>query len=409
MKQLKTVALIGALATTPLNSGADEFAAFEEQMMQQAEQSEAQFQQFQKSMDREYQEYEKSLKQAFDTLWQASAAVWGEKQAVVPSSSTMVDYSDDMSQRSVVDFERGKVKVEVAIDPSKGETIDEGRERLKRLIEKTLLAPADTRPITEIVKKPEPTRVDRNQKPALAGQIKSGDGRTINRSNVDNFSASITRKSKVSSVKGGDKVERTVVSVEIPLVPDHIKRRASQYKRDVTKFARQYQLPTELVYAVMETESFFNPTARSSIPAFGLMQLVPHSGARDAYRYVYKKDKIVSERYLYNPRRNIELGAAYLRKVYADYLAGIENPQSRLWCSVAAYNTGAGNVYRAFAGKYSKARHGSRKAWKAQATKKINNMSPEQVFRHMQRHLPYEETQNYIVKVRDRMPKYQRF
>ena len=407
---MKYFSLIVTLAfAPPLVSATDDFAAFEKQMQEHAGQTEAQFQTFQKNVNQEYKAYEKRLKQAFETLWKASAKVWGKEQAVIPSSSTMVNYSDDMSQRSVVDFEAGKVNVEVAFDPSQGETVDDAKKRLKKLVEKTLLAPPDTRPITEIVKKPEPSRPDRTKKPALAGQVKGKDVRSVTRSNVDSFADNIIQQTTISNVKGGDKIKRTVVSVEIPLVPNHIKKRASQYKADVAKFAKKYELPKEVVYAVMETESYFNPTAKSSIPAFGLMQLVPRSGARDAYRYVYKKDKVVSERYLYNPKRNIELGAAYLKKVYADYLPGINNPESRMWCTIAAYNTGAGNVYRTFAGKYSKARHGSRKAWKAQANKKINNMSTEQVFKYMQKHLPYEETQNYIVKVRERMPKYQRF
>ncbi|GIS72714.1 MAG: hypothetical protein CM1200mP10_22910 [Candidatus Neomarinimicrobiota bacterium] len=54
--------------------------------------------------------------------------------------------------------------------------------------------------------------------------------------------------------------------------------------------------------AIAETESAFNPKAKSHVPAYGLMQLVPKTGARDAYQWIYKKDKYVSGDTFTNPR-----------------------------------------------------------------------------------------------------------
>ncbi len=157
----------------------------------------------------------------------------------------------------------------------------------------------------------------------------------------------------------------------------------------------------------METESMFNPTARSPVPAFGLMQLVPTSGAREAYRYLYKQDRIVNDTYLYNPTNNIRLGTAYLNRLYYKYLSGIKNAESRQWAMIAAYNTGPGNVFRTFAGKYSKSRFGSRSKWKSAALYEINRRSPEEVYAYLRKYLPYRETRNYMKKVRSRIGKYQ--
>ena len=52
-----------------------------------------------------------------------------------------------------------------------------------------------------------------------------------------------------------------------------------------------------VVFAVIHTESYYNPKARSGAPAYGLMQLVPTSGGRAAYRYVYKKDQVLPPSY----------------------------------------------------------------------------------------------------------------
>jgi len=190
-------------------------------------------------------------------------------------------------------------------------------------------------------------------------------------------------------------------------VPDHIKKRARRYQHRVNQSAREQQLPPELIFAVIETESMYNPSARSPAPAFGLMQLVPTSGARDAYQYLYKKDRVVTDTYLYNPDNNIRLGSAFLHRLYYNYFSGIDNRESRLWATIAGYNTGAGNVFRSFAGKYSRARFGSRKNWQRIALRDINRRTAEQVYRHMKAALPYRETRSYIQKVRSRMGKYQ--
>jgi membrane-bound lytic murein transglycosylase C len=36
------------------------------------------------------------------------------------------------------------------------------------------------------------------------------------------------------------------------------------------------------------------------------------------------------------------------------------------------------------------------------ASKKINTMTPEEVYKHLMRHLPYNETKHYLQKVNDR-------
>jgi len=155
-------------------------------------------------------------------------------------------------------------------------------------------------------------------------------------------------------------------------------------------------LPPSLVFAVIQTESNFNPKARSHIPAYGLMQLVPKSGARDAYRYLYKKDKFLRGRYLYNPKNNIELGCAYLGKLKNVYFKGIKDEKSAYYCVISAYNTGPGNVAKAMTG-----------TTKLKPTvKKVNSMSSKKVYATLKRNLPYKETRDYLEKVINRMPQY---
>lgn len=191
--------------------------------------------------------------------------------------------------------------------------------------------------------------------------------------------------------------DRKKVVVTIPLRADYLTERARQYAPSVAEEADRRQLPVSLIYAIMETESHFNPRARSHIPAFGLMQLVPKSGGLDAYHYVYGEKKVLGPEYFFQPNQNVELGTAYLDLLDKRYLKDIVNPESRLFCTIAAYNTGAGNVAKAFTG-------GTNIRTAAAA---INALSPEAVFEHLVVNLPYAETRNYLKKVRKAQEKYE--
>ena len=186
------------------------------------------------------------------------------------------------------------------------------------------------------------------------------------------------------------------VTVTIPLRADYLSERAKRYDQAVLDEADRRGLPASLIYAIMETESHFNPRARSHVPAFGLMQLVPKSGGVDAYNYVYGEKKILAPEYFFQPDQNVELGTAYLDLLFRRYLRSITDEQSRLYCTIAAYNTGAGNVAKAFTGKTSV----------GAAASLINALSAEEVYEHLIENLPYDETRNYLKKVRAAQAKY---
>jgi membrane-bound lytic murein transglycosylase C len=78
------------------------------------------------------------------------------------------------------------------------------------------------------------------------------------------------------------------------------------------------------------------------------------------------------------------------------YLRRITDPKTRLYCTIAAYNTGTGNVAKAFIGRASMQR----------AYPVINQFSPEQVFDILKNDLPYKETRKYLVKVTNHMKSY---
>ena len=133
--------------------------------------------------------------------------------------------------------------------------------------------------------------------------------------------------------------------IRLDLDPDHLQTRARQYLPYIRKAARVYEVAPELLLAVTQTESVFNPRAVSRAGAVGLMQLVPHSGGLEASKLVYGEPRLLTREELSEPDRNIELGAAYLRILLRRHFEEYSTePGKLLLLVIASYNCGPRRV-----------------------------------------------------------------
>jgi membrane-bound lytic murein transglycosylase C len=170
----------------------------------------------------------------------------------------------------------------------------------------------------------------------------------------------------------------------------------------VGEYAEKWQLPTELVVAIIHTESNFNPDAVSNVPAYGLMQIAPVTTGVPINEFLYKKRTPMDKAILFKANKNIEAGTAYFYLLLNRHMKQIQNPTSRLYCAIAAYNTGIGNVAATF--HADKQRH-----FDESTLAQINAMAPEQVLDILLDNLPYEETKKYLRTVKKRMAYYRKF
>jgi len=65
------------------------------------------------------------------------------------------------------------------------------------------------------------------------------------------------------------------------------REKALKFKKYVDKYAQIYNISPELIYAIIHTESYFNPMATSPAPAYGLMQIMPTNAGKDAAKVLY--------------------------------------------------------------------------------------------------------------------------
>ncbi|MGI9050446.1 MAG: lytic transglycosylase domain-containing protein [Rubrobacteraceae bacterium] len=114
--------------------------------------------------------------------------------------------------------------------------------------------------------------------------------------------------------------------------PDAIRRAAYplRYEQVIRQSSKEYGLQPTFVAAVIRTESRFNPDARSSQGAYGLMQVLPRTA-----RFISERSGIQGN--YRDPQVNIRMGAWYL-----SYLQGRYSGDETLM--LAAYNSGEGRV-----------------------------------------------------------------
>jgi membrane-bound lytic murein transglycosylase C len=314
---------------------------------------------------------------------------WGKKETRLPGRKTYVKYSKQYKSRAIVDFERGEISVE---------TLEENADaNLKSAIVTTLLTPEDPASVDVF----SDSAVDLNSKstPFLLGLVLNDAGQEISTPELAaGFADKLLQQAKTRKIQT-DKGEKTVRYITFRMVANFEDQKAQKYLQTVRKYAKQYNVSPSLVLGVIRTESSFNPHAVSSVPAYGLMQLVPTSGGREAYRRAKNQDIAPSKDYLFDPENNIELGAAYLSVLTYDQLDGVDDRMSRDYCVISAYNTGPSNVMRAFTDAKGKQRF-------EDGMQRINSLSPAQVYQTLHENLPYEETRNYLPTVNNNRKRY---
>jgi soluble lytic murein transglycosylase len=108
------------------------------------------------------------------------------------------------------------------------------------------------------------------------------------------------------------------------------------YAEPVLQQAREQQLDPAMVYGLIRRESAFEPEAKSSAGALGLMQIMPGTGEQAARLL---KEPWRSERILLEPAANVRYGSAYFRGL-------LDRFGRHAALAAAAYNAGPNRVER---------------------------------------------------------------
>lgn len=303
--------------------------------------------------------------------------IWGQDYEA-PSAHQMVKYLDDYHTKVNVNFARGLIRIESERSKTPITTI-------KNAIVATLLTPANPNAVDLYTA----SDMGLTGTPFLHGLVLDNQRHSIsNQAQAERYATQLVN---THLQRNGARYW-----VDIPMVRGYKSRSAEHFRPLVMQASQRYRVEPALVYAIMETESSFNPFAVSPVGAYGLMQVMQKTAGRDVFEKVYNKPGSPTRNYLLDPAKNIDAGTAYISILRDRYLRGVQNPLSKEYCIITAYNGGTGNLLKAF--------HRDRNV----ALARINKMSPQAVYNQIIKHHPHQESRNYLRKVTNSKPKYVR-
>lgn len=171
------------------------------------------------------------------------------------------------------------------------------------------------------------------------------------------------------------------ISLGVGIAADWIWNKVDRYNHPqayheiIAKYSVDYNIPEYVIFAVIKTESDFDPTAKSSAGARGLMQMMPST-----FEWLTGEEHLnerLPELTLHDPEVSIRYGTYYLNYLYKKFNYNWDT-------AFAAYNGGEGNV-----AKWLK---------NPEYADEEGNLT----------YIPFAETRSYVSKVNSAMELYQK-
>ena len=345
----------------------DPFKELENQWKETIRESDQSF----SEIDDAWKKAEAKSQEEWDTFIKEVNRLWRDTKA--STKKDWVDYSSNLLTRSNVDFKQGEMVIEALVSSEDPDPIRTGNKLIARQLEKAFLTK------------------DSVTKSYLSNQIKTKSGEPVDKSNIKTYikdEVLATVKIDPIPIKGKDGKDRYKVKTNIILVPDHLKVRAEKYHNEVKAIASSYGMKPQIVMAIIHTESYFNPKARSGAGAYGLMQIIPRFAGKEAYQYLYNEDRVIRPDYLYHPDNNIRLGGTYVHILSSKYLKDITDNTKRYYLAICSYNWGPTAVRNKIIKRYP-----------------VKTMSNKSLYELLLNKTP-EETSNYLNRVTERTKLY---
>jgi len=300
------------------------------------------------------------------------SSLWGNSHDAFSTNYRYVKYTNAYRSRAIIDFKQGTVRVDTLEQQN-------SQQYLKQAIEYTLLAPAQPK-YTDFYNS---YTSEIKGTPFLYQQVKDNDGKVMKwhwrASRYANYL--IKHKRKQLTIN-----DRPVSSVSFALTSDHTQIRKQRYQPLINQAALHHKIDKNIVTAMIQVDSRFNPYALSRNGRIGLMQISSSIG-EDVFHQQKKYPFKPQPNWLFNNANNLDIGSSYLNLLDKQYLKDIRNPKSRYYAMLASYIAGPQNMLQTFSKN------------KKEAINIINGLSSYEVYQSFTNNQSRSEIKNYVAEV----------
>lgn len=145
--------------------------------------------------------------------------------------------------------------------------------------------------------------------------------------------ANFKQKAKSINVRDLERVNEKIQMVSKEFKLGNVDNLVAELGEDIKRECNYYNLDWRIVFAIIRQESYFNANARSHAGAFGLMQLMPRTGAGLQSQLDLKETQ--------TPKNNVIAGIYYYATLVSQFR---DLGEDKYKFALAAYNAGLGRV-----------------------------------------------------------------
>ncbi len=335
----------------------------------------------------ESKDYDEKLAKVYSLYQQELQRYWSDPR--LNSKESWVSYTPDQKSRSTVDFLQKEIILETITS-----NMTSAQSNLRNLLRRTITVntkeafeqdPLQMR-VMRLIRPKNMLHPILKGEPILADILFSEDPAP---EEIERYIEEVLKTDRIEQAPLDVEEKEHRYSIHIALPQEMLHRRSMTYQTSIAGLSQRFELPAPLIFSIIHTESSYNPFATSYLPGYGLMQVVPDKNTEETYLFLHEQALIPSAQYLYDGNNNIEMGSGHLHLLYYRHLKDIEDKNSRLYCTIAAYNAGISALTAAF----------SEKGDTQEFLTKVNTMSAPEVYAYLHEHLHYDTTKAYLQRV----------
>jgi len=275
-------------------------------------------------------QYQKFIK-AFNTSlkeYKTNISKYWEKQ-IITSPHKYVKYSNNFKRRTIVDYKKNKIIIEVITkDVKLAQTV------INKLYNNLFNLTNQMAFRDELVLRNTYRKLDIVFDTPINNELLIGEFLS------DSYKEKVLNESILQEYQENKYKDYIYYSSSYNLPDDFSKNIQNRYIKTIIEYEKLYKLPKNILYAIIKVKTSFNPYALTTDAKFGFMLINSKEIGLEAYYKLYKDKRILDAAYLYNFKNNIKIGSTYLDIIYNDKLKNIKNKKSRGYLSIIAYEIG---------------------------------------------------------------------